>query len=349
MTTPPEPTPRGGQATLAALTTAYIAQQRLLSVGLVRDLVELLRTVFRPGDVDGSWRAVRRAAAAMIRDRRQLAGRLAGRYYLQVRGLSLAPRPGRLREPRLLPGMPGLDELAELAGLGDDATQIRRLAEEERREVLRLQERIERELQRDLDRAPDLAAATDAAGRRRGRARVEVAEPDEVPDERLEATLHATGLAVYRRALEAGRTEEQARDSMAVTMPGAAQMLVQEAARQVIRDTTESDREAIGWMRVSDGDPCSWCAMLISRGAVYKSAQTAGRAQASRFEGVSPFRWHNWCSCQAVPVFDADDPRLARAEALYDQWLEVTAGRSGKDAVNAWRRYWENREDRSAS
>ena len=71
---------------------------------------------------------------------------------------------------------------------------------------------------------------------------------------------------------------------------------------------------------------------------------TAGRNKNDKFTGEGQFKWHDHCGCTAAPVFDPDDPHLRRAEDLYDQWLQETQGHSGKAAVNAWRRYWENRD-----
>jgi hypothetical protein len=121
---------------------------------------------------------------------------------------------------------------------------------------------------------------------------------------------------------------------------------VLESGREVVRNAAESDDDAIGWIRVPDEDPCSWCAMLASRGAVYRSEGTAGRDKNDKFIGEGQFKWHDHCGCTAIAVFDPDDPHLKNAEDLYDQWLRETQGYSGKAAVNAWRRYWENRGTR---
>lgn len=68
--------------------------------------------------------------------------------------------------------------------------------------------------------------------------------------------------------------------------------------RQVIDGTTSADRRAIGWRRVSDGDPCSFCGMLCSRGPVYRSAETAGGPGAG-----SGMRFHGHCGCTAEIVY----------------------------------------------
>jgi hypothetical protein len=102
------------------------------------------------------------------------------------------------------------------------------------------------------------------------------------------------------------------------------------------------DEEALGWARISDGDPCSWCAMLVSRGAVYKSGATAGDV---RYGGT---RYHDHDGCQAVPVFSYDSPYEQAAEELYEQWRRITEGTSGAEARRVWRRYWDSRNTEEA-
>jgi hypothetical protein len=177
--------------------------------------------------------------------------------------------------------------------------------------------------------------------------RVAGVHPGGLDEDRVEANLNATGIAVYHRALRAGQAEARAVDTMAVNLSGAATTLTLEGGREVVRDAAAADVEAIGWIRVPDADPCSWCAMLASRGVVYRSAETAGRAKNRGFVGEGLFKWHDHCGCTAVPVFRDDDPLLDRADDLYEQWLRETQGHSGRNARNAWRRYWENREQPS--
>lgn len=168
--------------------------------------------------------------------------------------------------------------------------------------------------------------------------------PDPLPDGQILKTIDATGIGTFQRSLRAGATPEQAVDRAAVTLSGAASRLALDGGRSVVDTAVQDDDEAIGWLRVTDADPCSWCLMMVSRGAIYRSEQTAGRSKASQFTGGSEFAWHDHCGCQAVPIWDPGDSRLDRADDLYDQWVKVTAGTSGRDAINAWRRYWDNRD-----
>lgn len=158
---------------------------------------------------------------------------------------------------------------------------------------------------------------------------------------RLEAALDVTGPVEFKKAIAAGKTPQQAMDAAAVRMVGTTQFLALEGGRQVMQRSIDADDQATGWARVTDADPCAWCAMLASRGPVYKSAKTAGDPR----QGGNTY--HDHCACQAWPAFTHDEPFIGIAEGLYDDWLRETRGRGGKHAVNAFRRWWES-EGRAA-
>lgn len=67
------------------------------------------------------------------------------------------------------------------------------------------------------------------------------------------------------------------------------QLEVMAAGRETVANSAKR------WRRVSDGNPCGWCAMLVSRGPVYRSEDRAGMGR----------RYHTRCGCTAEPV---DDP-----------------------------------------
>ena len=168
--------------------------------------------------------------------------------------------------------------------------------------------------------------------------------PAPLPAEQVLKTVDATGIGAFQRSLRAGASPSQAVDRAAVTLSGSASRLALDGGRVVVDTAVQDDDDAIGWLRVTDADPCSWCAMLASRGAVYHSAASAGGKVNSRFIGDGQAKFHDHDGCVAVPVFDHDDPRLEHADELYEDWQRVTAGHSGQDAINVWRRYWENRD-----
>lgn len=165
--------------------------------------------------------------------------------------------------------------------------------------------------------------------------------PLQLAIDRLEASLDVTGPVEFKKAIAAGKTPQQAMDAAAVRMVGSAQFLALEGGRSVMKQSIDADERATGWSRVTDADPCAWCAMLASRGPVYKSAKTAGDPR----QGGNTY--HDHCACQAWPAFTLDEPFIGVAEKLYDDWLRETRGHGGKHAVNAFRRWWES-EGRAA-
>lgn len=77
---------------------------------------------------------------------------------------------------------------------------------------------------------------------------------------------------------------------------GAVQRHVQQAGRDTLFQNGDNDRARPRWARRPDGNPCKWCSMLASRGAVYLSEDTAG--------GFND--WHDDCNCQPEMSFDGE-------------------------------------------
>ena len=101
----------------------------------------------------------------------------------------------------------------------------------------------------------------------------------------------------------------------------------------MVHGAAAADEEAVGWVRIARPGACWWCAMLASRGAVYRSAATAGRRVNKRFVGDGMFKFHNHCQCVARPIFAADDPAVRIADDLYEQWpRDRREVRPGSDA-----------------
>ncbi|ATN88086.1 capsid maturation protease [Mycobacterium phage Cindaradix] len=142
---------------------------------------------------------------------------------------------------------------------------------------------------------------------------------------------------------------------------------VENAGRKQIIRAVEDDPQTgtvKGWARVATGrETCAWCLMLISRGPVYSSAESAGldlddqsAAEVFRDSGGDLNKlaayvdandlmkeWHTGCDCKVVPVYDrANWPgrdAYKRAEQL---WIEATkearrlidSGESRSDNLN---------------
>lgn len=119
-----------------------------------------------------------------------------------------------------------------------------------------------------------------------------------------------------------------------------------------IRDEEVRDPQVKGWARVATGrETCGFCLMMVSRGPVYLSAETAGLDldDTSALEAIEEgdgeaiaeamTRWHPGCDCKVVPVFDRKNWPGRDAYLQADRmWREATKGYSGKEALNALRR-----------
>ncbi|HEX8570229.1 MAG TPA: hypothetical protein VF699_09965 [Caulobacteraceae bacterium] len=116
----------------------------------------------------------------------------------------------------------------------------------------------------------------------------------------------------------------------------AAERIVMNGARGTAWSLGQRDRRVVGYVRLSQsGTPCGWCAMLISRGAVYKSQRSAEYADGDKY--------HDNCHCTAEQVFTRDQFTGSDLFALNRRygvlWPQVTKGLSGKAALRAWRRF----------
>jgi hypothetical protein len=95
---------------------------------------------------------------------------------------------------------------------------------------------------------------------------------------------------------------------------------VMQPGRKTIDLTTDQDQAAIGWRRVSDGDPCSFCALLCSRGPVYRSRGYAG---ADPTQGLR-MKFHAHCGCSAEIVYGSWEPN-ADEQAYVDSYKSAVA------------------------
>lgn len=159
---------------------------------------------------------------------------------------------------------------------------------------------------------------------------------DSAPDPvATEISLRATGPATAQRALSSGFTAEVAAARALVTVSGAASRIILDGGRQTVLLTVESDRKALGWLRVTHGKTCAFCAMLASRGPVYKSRRSAGDARSR------PARFHDHCDCTVEPVYSAATKWPAASRRADELWVSSTVGLGGQEARNAFRVAWD--------
>lgn len=126
---------------------------------------------------------------------------------------------------------------------------------------------------------------------------------------------------------------------------GAADREALRGGRDLIRDASRADSRVIGWARVTDDDPCHFCAMLAGRGAVYRTREVAGTRGRSR-RSLPPVenpedlqKYHDMCHCQTIPVYSTTSFMPEESAQYARDWSRVTRGLSGTDARAAWRRH----------
>ncbi|WP_406192375.1 hypothetical protein OH733_05400 [Streptomyces griseus] len=165
-------------------------------------------------------------------------------------------------------------------------------------------------------------------------------------EEELRTALEALGPNNLQKkvdAIDGGRTadevdglRDEAHRQAGARQAAAAERIAMNGGRSTVWNHTSRDRRAVGYIRLSrSGTPCGWCAMLISRGPVYRSSASAQYADGDKF--------HDNCHCYAEPVFSREQYGSSSSYELnrrYEElWPKVTRGLSGKAALTAWRRF----------
>lgn len=169
---------------------------------------------------------------------------------------------------------------------------------------------------------------------------------------RIRTSLIVTGPVALQKRLEkisgadispaeARALTDAALDLTGAGAAGSAARHVQSGGRESIRAGTTKDPVALGYVRITRADPCFFCALLASRGAVYKS--DSFEESDSGFDGPGNFKAHDSCGCSLKPLYRRDDPLLDRSKAFSELYATSTAGKSGPAALLAFRRAYEGR------
>jgi hypothetical protein len=130
-------------------------------------------------------------------------------------------------------------------------------------------------------------------------------------------------------------------DIASARQAAAAMRIAMNAARGLTYNLGDTDLRILGWVRMStSGDPCAFCAMLISRGKIlYATRKNAQHQGANQDED----KFHDNCRCVAVPLFlesQYDSPLYDQNRHYDELWQTYIAKKySGNDALNKWRWY----------
>jgi hypothetical protein len=104
------------------------------------------------------------------------------------------------------------------------------------------------------------------------------------------AGLRIVGPINAGKQLALGRMASVVAQNTLVNLSGETTRHVLNAGRKTVEASVMADRQAIGWRRVTSGSACEFCAMLASRGTVYKSE-------------TIDFSAHRHCACFPEPSF----------------------------------------------
>lgn len=153
----------------------------------------------------------------------------------------------------------------------------------------------------------------------------------------IKTSLLVTGPFGVKSRIGKGINPRTAKAKALVDVSGAASRHVLNGGRQLVTEAVAKDKVALGFARVTDADPCAFCAMLASRGPVYRSRESAGTR---RVAGESELhRYHDHCACQVEAVYSKDAEWPGRAREFEQLWKDSTKGK--RDALKAFREAYE--------
>lgn len=174
---------------------------------------------------------------------------------------------------------------------------------------------------------------------------------DDFPMSDVATTLAINGNYQIKAAMPG--PEEDLMYSGLANSAGAAVRQAMNGGRNVAGKVVYFDRRIVGYARVTDGDPCWFCAILASRGAVFKVDSFHAGGRSNPFTGAltkssrefrapkdapelpeeytNVARVHNHCRCSLRPVYrnersygDKFDPiRDEEAQFYFEQWEQV--------------------------
>lgn len=127
-------------------------------------------------------------------------------------------------------------------------------------------------------------------------------------------SLYINGYGALKKRLKEGVAVEIAMSQAQQSLLGAVKGRTLSAGRNRLVALSKADPNTKGWARVSDGNPCHFCAMLVSRGPVYTASTGA-------------FQAHNKCGCSVRPV-PRNDPSggwSPEARAYSELWQDKSA------------------------
>lgn len=143
----------------------------------------------------------------------------------------------------------------------------------------------------------------------------------------------------YAREREQWRAmRRKAMENAGAKAAAAAYRHTQNGGRDTIDMVVKQDPVALGYTRITKGNPCAFCLMLASRGPVY-SEDSFDRSD-PRFTGPGEHKVHDACGCSLRPNYKRGrenwTDQALQADEVWRQMLKDNPGISGKKAVNKY-------------
>lgn len=168
------------------------------------------------------------------------------------------------------------------------------------------------------------------------------ADADELPDEQIFTSLDVTGRVAVLEALQGGKNDVAGALELAQTsVQGAAARLALSGGRSYTLNAFAADSLSVAYYRNARQGCCAFCAMLASRGAVYREDSFA--ESDPRFFGPGNAKVHDHCYCTIECTWRRDVTLPSFNEQMTSLWkAEVKdKGLSGSEAQNAFRNAYE--------
>jgi hypothetical protein len=130
----------------------------------------------------------------------------------------------------------------------------------------------------------------------RGRAPTILDRPTNQVRDAIRTSLLVTGPVALKKAAGQGRFGQAAIGAAFSMVSASAARHVSEGGWATVQETVAEDERAVGWARVASANACAFCALLASRGPVYR-------------EETADFDAHDGCGCGIEPVYSRTDYR----------------------------------------
>lgn len=151
--------------------------------------------------------------------------------------------------------------------------------------------------------------------------------------EAVTGALRGSALTGIINARKRGLSPASAARNGLVKVSGSAANLVIGGSRDTILGSIVADPAGARWQRITAGDPCAFCALIASRGAVF-TAET------------SDFESHDHCACEPEPAYPGSrmtDRARFWSEQFDRAQQDVSVTGTSNDALNRFRRLHEGR------